>query len=202
MWWLVICENTSIRSIFRGLQSKHSFYLNKMSEKITQSMPNFGKEEAESVFNYMNKGGFITEYKETTKLEEQLCEYIGTKHCIMTTSGTTAIILSLMSLNIGKGDEVIVPNYTMIATINAVTMTGAIPIIIDVSSDTFTISLESIKNALTKKTKAVIHVSLNNRCDKLEDIVNFCEEKNIYLVEDSAQSLGCLYNNKYFGTYG
>jgi perosamine synthetase len=120
----------------------------------------------------------------------------------MTTSGTCAIILALMSLNLNEGDEVIVPNYTMIATINAVSMLKLKPIIIDVNKDTFTLDLETIKLNITEKTKAIIHVSLNNRYKNMNELVDFCNSKKLYLIEDSAQSLGCRINGKNLGTFG
>jgi len=120
----------------------------------------------------------------------------------MVNNGTVSLVLALMALEIGQNDEVIVPNYTMIASINAIKILGAIPIIIDVDKDTFTINLEDIKNNISSKTKAVMHVSLNNRTKDLDKIADFCKEKNIYLVEDAAQSLGCFFNKKHIGTYG
>ena len=120
----------------------------------------------------------------------------------MTTSGTCAIILSLMALDLNIDDEVIVPNYTMIATVNAVKMLKLKPVIIDVDKDTFTINLDTIKKNVTNKTKAIIHVSLNNRYKNMTELVNYCKEQKFYLIEDSAQSLGCRINGKNLGTFG
>ena len=120
----------------------------------------------------------------------------------MTTSGTTSLMLSLLSLNIGLGDEVIVPNYTMIATINSIVSVGATPVIVDIDSKSFTMTLNNVKEFITDKTKVILHVSLNNRCSGLLEMVNFCKENSIYLVEDSAQSMGCFYDGKHLGTYG
>lgn len=167
-----------------------------------QMRPNFGIEEANAVYNYMLSGGYITEHTKTRELEQILSEYIGVKHCIMTTSGTSAIILALMSLDIKSGDEVIVPNYTMIATVNSIKMVGATPVIIDVDPETYTINTKDVEKAITLKTKAVIHVSLNNRTKDLEELVTLCEKMKIYLLEDSAQSLGCSLRGKHLGTFG
>ena len=120
----------------------------------------------------------------------------------MTTSGTCAIILSLMALEFDIGDEVIVPNYTMIATINAVKMLKLKPVIIDVDKDTFTLNVNEVKKYVTKKTKCVIHVSLNNRSKNLKELVLYCKNNNLRLIEDSAQSLGCKKDGKHLGTYG
>ena len=169
---------------------------------ITQHRPTFEKEEAEACYKYMLEDNFITEYKQTEKLEEMICKYLNCKHCIMTTSGTCAIILALMALNLNEGDEVIVPNYTMIATVNAVKMLKLTPVIIDICKETCTLDLETIKNNITEKTKAIIHVSLNNRYKNMHRLVEYCDKSNITLIEDSAQSMGCHINDKYLGTFG
>jgi perosamine synthetase len=172
-------------------------------DMLLQSQPNFDIQEANACFEYMKSGNnFVTEYKQTEELEKMICKYINVKHCIMTTSGNMALILSLMALDIKEGDEVIVPNYTMIASINSIKMIGAIPIIIDVQKDTFTISLDEIQKYITHKTKAIMHVSLNNREYNIEEIKNYCKINNLYLIEDSAQSLGCFVKGKHFGTFG
>ena len=120
----------------------------------------------------------------------------------MTTSGTTAIILGLMALDIAEGDEVIVPNYTMIATINAIKLLKLKPVIVDVDYDTYTLTVDTIRSNITERTRAVIHVSLNNRSRNIEHISEYCSSHNIFMLEDSAQSLGCRTNGKHFGTFG
>ena len=175
---------------------------NNCKDMIMQHRPTFGVEEAEATYKYMLEDSFITEHKKTTELEKVLCDYIGCKHCAMTTSGTSAIILALMSLELEEGDEVIVPNYTMIATINAVKFLKLKPIIVDVDNETFTLGVEDIIKAITDKTKAVIHVSLNNRYTDMDKIIDICNKNNIILIEDSAQSLGCKINGKSLGTFG
>jgi len=171
-------------------------------KNIVQHRPTFEKEEAEATYKYMLEDSFITEYKKTEELENIIQSYLNCKHCIMTTSGTCAIILSLMALNLNIGDEVIVPNYTMMATVNAIAMLKLKPVIIDVDKDTFTINLDTIKKNISDKTKAIIHVSLNNRYKNMTELVNYCKEQNFYLIEDAAQSLGCRINGKNLGTFG
>jgi len=173
------------------------------NDVMLQSRPNFGEEEAKACYQYMSEGdNFVTEFTQTEKLEKMICNYTGSKYCLMTTSGTSALIVSLLTLDLKPDDEVIVPNYTMIATINAITNAGGKPVIIDVDEKTFTINKDLVEKAITNKTKAVIHVSLNNRVCDLETIVDLCKEKNIFLLEDSAQSLGCFYKGKHLGRYG
>ena len=174
----------------------------KIPNLLLQHRPTFGKEEALACYNYMSEDNFITEHKKTIELEQMICHYLNVKNCIMTTSCTAALILALMALNLDKDDEVIVPNYTMIATVNAIKHLGLIPIIIDVDCETYAINLNEIKNHITSKTKAIIHVSINNRYNDLFEINHYCKENNIYLIEDAAQSLACKINNTYLGTIG
>ena len=175
---------------------------NNIKDMLMQHRPTFDIEEAEATYKYMLEDTFITEHKKTVELENIICKYIGCKHCIMTTSGTCAIMLALMSLDLNEGDEVIVPNYTMIATINAVKFLKLTPIIIDVDKDTFTLNIDNITEAITDKTKVVMHVSLNNRYTDMDKIIDICNKNNIILIEDSAQSLGCKINGKSLGTFG
>ena len=170
---------------------------------LLQSRPNFDEAEALACYNYMHNGdNFVTEFQQTELLEKMICEYIGCRHAIMTTSGNVALIIALMAMNIGPGDEVIVPNYTMIASINSIKFVGAKPVIIDVNSDSLTISMDEIIPNVNSATKAIMHVSLNNRHSNINEIVNYCNSNNIILIEDAAQSLGCKINDKHIGTFG
>ena len=174
----------------------------KIEDYIMQHRPTFQKEEAEACYNYMLDDTFVTEFKKTSELESLICKTINSKYCFMTTSGTCAIMLSLMALDLNTGDEVIVPNYTMIATINAVKMLNLKPVIIDVDENTYTLNVDELQKYVTDKTKCVIHVSLNNRSVNLKELVTYCKNNNLKLIEDSAQSLGCKKDGKNLGTYG
>jgi perosamine synthetase len=97
-----------------------------------QMRPWFGDEEKKAISEYMDEDGFITEFKRTEQFENMLAEYTGAKHCIVVNNGTVSLTLSAMACGIEAGDEVIVPNFTMIATPNSVKMFGAIPVFVDV----------------------------------------------------------------------
>jgi len=172
-------------------------------EMLLQSRPNFDISEATACFDYMKDGvNFVTEYQQTTKLEEMIAKFIGVKHVLMTTSGSMALALALMGCGIGPGDDVIVPDFTMIATINAVKMVGANPVIADVDCKTYTLTRELIERYRTPTTKCVLFVSLNNRQVDLENIAQYCLSTGLCLVEDAAQSLGATVRGKHFGTFG
>lgn len=163
--------------------------------------PWHGAEEKRAILAYLNSGGWIMEFKETEKFEKMICNYTGAKYCSVLPSGTTSLALSLIALDIKRGDEVIVPDYTMIATPNAVLMAGAKPVFVDVD-DSVCLDVDLVKKSINFKTKAVIHVSINGRAGNLNSLKKLCKEKKIHLIEDAAQSLGSFYKSKHLGRYG
>ena len=173
-----------------------------MNDFIPQMEPWFDEKEADALREYILSGGWGTEFVHTEKFEELIKEFTGAEHCIVTTSGTVTLTLALLAIGIKEGDEVIVPDLTMIATANAVKLIGANPVFVDVERETLNIDPVQVENAITAKTKAVIHVSLNGRCNNLHAFKEMCKSKGISLVEDAAQSLGSFYNDKHLGTIG
>jgi len=172
---------------------------------IMQMQPWFAEEEKKAICEYMDEGGFLTEFKRTEKFEQMIAEYTGAKHCIVVNNGTISLTLAAMAVGIEAGDEVIVPNYTMIATPNSIKMFGAKPIFVDVEPETLCLDIEKVKNAITSNTKAIMLVSANGRYTKsgIKAFENLCKEKNIILIEDSAQSLGSFYpDGRHIGTAG
>lgn len=176
-----------------------------MDAWIPQFEPWFDQAEALEVSNYLGSGGFLTEYRETEKLERALCDYTSSKHAIMSNSGTSALITMLYACEIGPGDEVIVPNYTMIATPNAVRAVGATPVLVDVELGTLTLDINRARDAITERTKAIFLVSANGREPSvgIEAFQQLCKEKEVLLLEDAAQALGSFYRNgRAVGTVG
>lgn len=163
---------------------------------INQMEPWFDEREGSALNEYMISGGWITEFKKTFELQDEIKKFTGAKHCFMVNNGTISLTLMAIACGIEAGDEVLVPNYTMIATPNSIKMFGAVPIFIDVDPNTLCISLKTIKQAITSKTKAIFLMNANGRYpeDYLE-ISKFCKENNLLLLEDSAQALGSFYPN-------
>lgn len=179
--------------------------MQKIDKFIPQMEPIFGEEEKNSINIYMDEGGWITEFRRTKKFEEMIAEYTGAKHCIVTNNGTISLTLIAYSLGIRHDDEVIVPNYTMIATPNSVKILGAKPVFVDVERETLCMDFEKMKKALTKKTKAIMFVNANGRYPKtdIKEYLKFAEENGLYFIEDSAQSLGSRYRSgEHQGTLG
>ena len=174
-------------------------------EFIMQMRPWFGREEKQALSEYMDEDGFLTEFKRTAKFEEMIADFTGAKHCIVVNNGTISLTLAALAVGIKADDEIIVPNYTMIATPNSVKMFGAKPVFVDVERETLCMDIQKAKEAITPKTKAIMLVSANGRYPKagIEAFVNLCKERNLALIEDSAQSLGSFYpNGKHIGSVG
>jgi perosamine synthetase len=175
------------------------------SDFIMQMRPWFGAEEKQAICEYMDEDGFITEFKRTEQFEQMLAEYTGAKHCVVVNNGTISLTLAAMAVGIKADDEVIVPNYTMIATPNSIRMFGAKPIFVDVEEETLCLDIKLVKRAITSNTKAIILVSANGRYPKasISEFEKLCNENNIILIEDSAQSLGSFYpDGRHMGTAG
>ncbi len=168
---------------------------------INQMDPWYGEEEINAVTDYLRSGGWLMEFKRTRELEQMICDFTGAKFCSVVANGTVSLFIALKAIGIGKGDEVIVPDYTMIATPNAVVLAGAKPVFVDVD-DGICIDPKKVEKAITAKTKAVMHVSINGRAGKLKELKALCEKKDLVLLEDAAQSLGSFYSGKHLGTYG
>lgn len=170
---------------------------------INQMEPSFDNNEQIALNEYMSGGGWVTEFKKTREFENMIKEYTGAKYCWTTSNGTVSLSIALMACGVNRGDEVICPDHTMVATPNSVELIGATAVFVDVERDTLCMDLEKMKEAVTPKTKAVMLVSINGRYPKrYEEFASFCEERGISLIEDSAQSLGSFYNGTHIGRLG
>jgi perosamine synthetase len=172
---------------------------------IPQMIPHFDSLEADALTSYMQSGGFITEFKVTLELEKVISEFIQSKHVIMVPNGTISLSMMLMVLGIGPDDEVIVPNYTMIATPNAVISVGATPVFVDVEQKTLCLDNSKIQEQISERTKAIIFVSANGRYPEagIEKLQELCRVNNIFLLEDAAQALGSFFpDGIHIGTKG
>jgi perosamine synthetase len=162
---------------------------------IMQMQPLFGAEESRAVCEYMEEGGFLTEFKRTERFERMIAEYTGAKNCVVVNNGTNSLTVAAMAVGLKAGDEVIVPNYTMIATPNSVQMFGAVPVFADVERQTLCLDLAATEAAITPRTKAIMFVSANGRypTSGIEAFERLARERGLVLIEDAAQSLGSFY---------
>lgn len=176
-----------------------------MDKFIFQMEPWFGPEEKEALNKYMDEGGWLTEFKQTAEFEQRIADYTKAKHCIVVNNGTISLTLMALAAGIKAGDEVIVPNYTMIATPNSIKMFGATPVFVDVEPETLCMDINCARKAITPKTKAIFFVNANGRYPKsgIEAFQKLCKENNLILLEDAAQALGSWYpDGKHQGTVG
>lgn len=176
-----------------------------MKDFIPQMAPLFGKEEERAVNDYMSNVGFITEFKKTEEFEKEIANFVGAKHCFVVNNGTISLTIAALALGIGPGDEVIVPNYTMVATPNSVRLLGAKVKFVDICKKTLWIDFEKAKKSITKNTKAIFLVSANGRypSESIDEFIDYCSHKNVNVIEDAAQSLGSYYpDNIHIGLKG
>lgn len=140
---------------------------------------------------------------EVEKMEKEFCDYLGCKHAIGVSSGTDALLLALMAIDIKPGDEVIVPTYSFFATAGVVSRLNATPVFTEIDPVNFNIDPEDVKKKITSKTKAIISVHLYGQGADMESIMKIAKEKNIFVIEDAAQAIGTEYKDgKCVGTIG
>jgi perosamine synthetase len=136
------------------------------------------------------------------EFEKKISDYNGSKYCVVFNSGTSALHAILMAYGINKGDEVIVPSFTFIATANAPLFVGAKPVFADIEEKTYGLDPEDVKIKINKKTKAIIPIHYAGCPCRIKEIKEIAEDKKILLFEDAAESFGASINNKKVGTFG
>ena len=151
------------------------------NKKISFFIPKITKEDKRKMLEIFNST-ILTNGPNTEKFEKAFEKYTKSKYATAVSNATSALHLSLEALDIGKNDEVIVPNMTFLATANSVLMAGATPILADVDLNDHNISIDSIKNNLTKKTKAIIPVHLAGKACKMNDIMKIGKKNNLFII--------------------
>lgn len=172
-----------------------------MKIEIPWAKPFFGLKEKEYLNNALEStwisGGYYID-----KFEMDFIEIVKSKYGITTSNGTTALQLAVMGLEIGEGDEVIVPGFTFVAPANMVLESGAKVVYADIDPETWCIDPKDIERHITSKTKAVIPVHIyGNVCD-MEPILNLARQYNLFIIEDTAEAAFSMYKGKYAGTFG
>jgi len=145
-----------------------------------------------AVLNVLESSAFING-PDVHHFSSELAASIGVKHAIPCANGTDALQISLMALGLQPGDEVITPSYTYIATVEVVALLRLRPVFVDVDADTFTMDINSVRKAITGKTKAIIPVHLYGQSVNMEPLMTLAKEHNIPLIEDNAQAIGSHY---------
>jgi perosamine synthetase len=170
-------------------------------EYIPIIKPYLGQEESELLLETI-KDNWITGGKKVQEFEKKIAELAQCKYAIASSNGTMALFMALVGIGIKKGDEVIVPDFTFIASANAVILAGAKPIFCDVDKQTFNIDVLSAKKVLTKKTKAIMPVHIFGQSADMRKVLNFALDNHLRVIEDAAQGIGVTYCNYPVGALG
>ena len=162
------------------------------------------KEEGKAIIKIVEKvlsRGNLILTKEVQNFEKSICKFTGAKFCLGLNSGTDALMMSLWSSGIKKGDEVITSPISFVATANSIIHVGAKPVFVDVGDD-LNINPDLIEAAITKKTKAIMPVHWTGRVCEMEKIVKIAKKYKLKIIEDAAQATGAYYKGKHAGTFG
>lgn len=166
---------------------------------IPLMQPDINDSDINAVVNVL-KSGMLVQGKVAAQFESEVARYLGCKHALTLSNGTATLHLALVALGIGKGDEVIVPAFSYVATANVVELVGATPVFVDISIDDFNIDVLQIENHITSKTKAIIPVHEFGIAANMDEINQIAKKHNIKIIEDAACALGAKINNQYVGT--
>ena len=170
--------------------------------RINQIEPYIDKFDKSELTKYINSGGWMTEHSQNKVFEEQFKKLTKSKYSISFPNGTLTLLGILLSINVKKNDEIIVPTYTMVATPNAVLLSGAKVVFCDISKDNLCMCPESLEKKINKRTKAIIYVTLNGRSGHIDKVKHICEKNKIPLIEDSAHSIGSFFKKIHHGNFG
>lgn len=154
------------------------------------------------IFMSTVKSGQLSQGPKVDQFEKAICEYTQAKYSVAVSSASTGIHLSLVALGIGLGDEVIIPDFTFPATVNAVLQVGAVPVLADINLDTFNIDELKIESLITSKTKAILVVHAFGLCSEMNKILEIAKKNNLVVIEDAACAIGSKYLDKHAGTFG
>jgi dTDP-4-amino-4,6-dideoxygalactose transaminase len=180
------------------------YYNEKYNKQGGYVMYRIGKEEVEEVNKVIQSGSLFrvnTELREVLRFEKELSQKMGTNYAVCVSSGTASLICALAAMNIGPGDEVMVPAYTFIATALAPLAVGAIPVLVDID-ESMTMDVEDLERKITKNTKAIIPVHICGFPGNMDAIMHIAKAHNLKVLEDACQADGGSYKGKRLGTIG
>lgn len=168
---------------------------------IHQIEPWIGQEELDEVTEVL-KSTFVTEGKKTAEFEKKFAEMTGARYAIAVCNGTMGLFMALKALGIGSGAEVIIPDFTFIATVNSVIMAQATPKIVDVDRKTFNLDPAKTEEHISNKTKAIMPVHIYGQAADMDETIRMAKKHNLFVIEDAAQGVGVRFNGVHVGTIG
>lgn len=158
--------------------------------------------ELASAFERVLRSGHFILGAEVEQFERECAAFLGVKHALAVSSGTDALLVSLMALEIGPGDEVICPSFTFFATAGCIVRVGATPVFADVRADTFNLDPDDVRRRITSRTRAIVPVHLFGQSAEMEPLLALAREHRLAVIEDAAQALGAKYRGRACGTMG
>lgn len=173
-----------------------------MSYKIQVYQPYLSDNQKKYVLDCLDTNWISSKGKYLSEFETQFSNYINIKNSVAVSNGTTALHTSLLALGIGQGDEVIVPTFTYIASVNSIAYTGATPVFVDIDEETWQINVNEIEQKITKKTKAIMAVHLYGHPVEMDSLLKLAKKYNLKIIEDCAEAIGSYYYNNHVGTLG
>jgi dTDP-4-amino-4,6-dideoxygalactose transaminase len=173
--------------------------------QIPINVPILGKEEINAVTTVLKKGPLTSSAsgggKNVQEFEKSAASFVKSKFAVAVNSGTSALQAALYALDIKKGDEVLLPSFTFVATANSVVSVGAKPVFVDILKENYTIDPDDLRKKITKKSKVIIPVHLYGNVAFIDQIIEIANKYNLKIIEDAAQSLGSTLKNKQTGTF-
>ncbi|MDH5415649.1 MAG: DegT/DnrJ/EryC1/StrS family aminotransferase [Nitrosopumilus sp.] len=173
--------------------------------KIAINIPIINKEEISAVTNILKNDALTSSAsqggKHLQEFERVAASFVKSKYAVAVNSGTAALQAALHALDVKRGDEILIPSFTFVATANAVVSTGAKPVFVDILKENYTIDPDDLEKKINKKTRAIIPVHLYGNVASVEKLSKISKQYNIPIIEDSAQSLGTTYKGKHTGTF-
>jgi perosamine synthetase len=173
-----------------------------MNYKYPVYQPNLSGNEKKYVNECLDSTWISSKGKFINQFEEKFSKFTGIKNSVTVSNGTVALHIALLALGIGQDDEVIVPTFTYISSVNAIKYTGAKPIFVDSDPLTWQIDTKNIEQKISKKTKAIMPVHIYGHACEMDEIMKISDEYKLHVVEDCAEAIGTLYKGKHVGTFG
>lgn len=200
--WNLLEQNLRCIPLLDATNRIVDFSTRERIRRISVLEPDIGEQEISNVLECVTSGWISSQGRFIREFEKVFSDYLGGGYAIAVANGTVALQLGLTSLGIGRGDEVIVPNFTFGASINAIIHAGATPVLADVDYDTWTLDLEELSKLITPQTKAIMPVHLYGQPARIDEIKAIALEKGLFVIEDCAEALGATYKTRRVGLDG
>jgi perosamine synthetase len=175
---------------------------NNMNKYYPIATPVLNGNETKYVLDCLNTTWISSNGPYLDQFEQQFAAFCQSKHAIACSNGTTALHLALLAHDVGPGDEVIVPTLTFVATANAVTYCGALPVFVDVEADTWNMDIRAIEQKITSRTKGIIAVHLYGHPADMDPIMELAHKYDLFVIEDAAEAIGAQYKGRMAGALG